>query len=95
MTIKILPNGMAQAVNEHWPLSTNWRKFNDGNPPLPYIGAALTVGDVVDGELVWQTRNGIDLEWFKCINNKPHFKDDCPELYRQAWLIDRVKAKTA
>ena len=55
-SIKILPNGMAQAVppfkmTTKWGVTPQYKDFEIANPPLPYIGTA-TVREIVDGKQV-------------------------------------------
>lgn len=71
----------------------DWGDFNKANPPLPYIGKELTVGDVVQAELVYQylSKKLKALGWIDCPSEAyykqmtEYYPDDHET--RQAWLI--------
>ncbi len=68
----------------------NWQNFEAQNKPLPYIGTA-TVGDVVEGELVWQWRAYDTVgEWRNSDSEITKFG----VATRQAWLIVEAKHPT-
>jgi hypothetical protein len=71
-------------------INKKWAEFNKNNPALD-LTTHMPGNTVFEGVEVWQTRNGLDLEWFNCIDNKPHFIDERPDLYRRCYQPLEVK----
>lgn len=72
---KILSDTMCQRVSNILKViphtiidNPEWEKFNAANPPIPYISNdKVSVGDIVEGEVVWQIENLMNLAVWKSL----------------------------